>query len=70
MRLSRLEQKRIIRIHFRKQLLKQRGIRYHHLGKPSTVSAVIHEERRNLPMRRKIARVLHVDYRELWPTAA
>ena len=65
--LSEAEKKRVLRVHERKMLLKQRGLFYRHFGDPSLVRKVIHEEQRNPRLRKEIAAKLRLAYNKVWP---
>lgn len=68
MLLSAAEKRRILRVHMRKGLLKERGFRYADFGDASLVKRVIHEEQPNPKLRRAISERLKVSHRKLWPT--
>jgi len=63
------EQARILRVEWRKRLLRKRGLKFSDIGHKADVSWVIREIRRYPKMRRKIASAARVSYKKFWAGA-
>lgn len=66
MQISKKEQARILRIEWRKRLLRRRGLKYSDIADKGWVSRVIQEQTGYPKLRKKIAKAAGVSYKKFW----
>ena len=69
MNFTKEESARILRIEWRKKVLKKRGLKFSDISHKSHVSAVINEKVRYPKLQRQIAKAARIAYKRFWAGA-
>lgn len=66
MKISKADQAQILRIEWRKRMIKKRGLKFSDIGNKGHISSVINERIRYPELQRKIAKAVRVSYKKFW----